>query len=165
MFAPLSIFKSKTDTNLLPWIKYKCALVLNCFFSGEEATCYQSTKEKVSAIFNHPKFQHFNLVLSFFLLKFLLQTADMVTDVVTAVDFFNNGHIYWSICTIGLVFLPFGARIIQVFVQIASCYKISKSSTFPFLKTRKNEARLRVLSEEMPSLLWTFPLFQPLRQV
>jgi hypothetical protein len=87
----------------------------------------------------------------------------MVSDVVTALDFFNNDHIHWSGCTFGLVFLPFGARIVEVFVQIAKCYKITKASSFPFFRSRKNEARLKVLLQVMPNLLWTFPFFQPFR--
>jgi hypothetical protein len=88
----------------------------------------------------------------------------MVSDVVTALDLFNNGHIHWSSCTLGLVFLPFGARIVEAFVQFAKCYKITKASTFPFFKSRKNAARLKVLLQKMPNLLWSFPFCQPFRQ-
>ena len=145
-------------------IKISIEVLRQCSFSGS-ASCHQRAKEKASAIYNHPKIQHLKLVLSFFLFKFVLQTVDTVTDVVTAMDFFNNGHIYWGCCTIGIVFLPFGARIIPIVAKIGTCYKITKISTFPFFKSQKNGARLKVLSQELPSLLWTFPLFQPLRQV
>jgi hypothetical protein len=137
---------------------------LKMFFLGFD-TCCPPTIKKVSAFFNHPKFQHFKLVLGFFLFKFVLQTLDMVTDVVTAIDFFNNNHFNWGCCTIGLVFLPLGARIIQIIIRWATCYKITKTSAFPFFGSIKNEARLKILSQEMPNYLWNFPLFQPIRQV
>jgi hypothetical protein len=89
----------------------------------------------------------------------------MVSDVVTALDFFNNGHFYWGCCTLGLVFLPFGPKIIQIIIRLARCYNITKTSTFPFIRSRKNEARLKILFQEMPNFLWNFPLFQPIRQV
>jgi hypothetical protein len=89
----------------------------------------------------------------------------MVSDVVTALDFFNNGNFYWCSCTLGLVFIPFGPKIIPIIIQLAKCYRITKTSTFPFFRSRKNKARLKILFHEKPNFLWNFPLFQPIRQV
>jgi hypothetical protein len=119
-------------------------------------------------MFNHPKFQHCKLVLSFFVFKFLLSTLDIVTDLLTAREFFSNGDFYWSLLTILLIFAPFGARVIHTCIQIAMCFKIRKDSKlpiFPRFSLQKNGGRLKVLFKEMPSFLWHFPLFQPIRQV
>ncbi len=131
------------------------------------ASCYQSAKEKASTIFNHPKFQHCKLVLSFFVFKFLLSTLDIVTDLLTAKEFFRNGDFYWGLLTILLIFAPFGARVIHTCIRIAMCFKIRMDSNLPIFQRfflQKNEGRLKVLFKEMPSFLWNFPLFQPLRQ-
>jgi hypothetical protein len=131
------------------------------FFSGAAICC--PSKE-----FNHPKVQHCKIVLSFFIFKFLLSTLDIVTDLFTAGDFFNNGNFYWGILTILLIFAPFVARGIHTFIRIAMCFKIYKDSNLPFFQRfslQKNEGRLKVLLKEMPSFLWNFPLFQPIRQV
>ena len=136
------------------------------FLSGI-AHCYQSAKEKASTMFNHPKFQHCKLVLGFIVFKFLLSTLDIVTDLLTAREFFSNGDFYWGLLTILLIFAPFGARVIHTFIRIAMCFKIRKDpklSIFQRFTLKKNEGRLKVLFKEMPSFLWNFPLFQPIRQ-
>jgi hypothetical protein len=124
-------------------------------------------REEATNIFNHPKFQHCQIVLGFFIFKFLLSTSDIVTDLLTAGDFFNNGHFYWGLLTALLIFAPFVARVIQICILIARCFKIKKDSNLPFFRRfslQKNEGRLKVLLKEMPSLLWNFPLFLPIRQ-
>jgi len=131
------------------------------FLSGAAICC-------PSKVFNHPKVQHCIIVLCFFISKFLLSTLDIVTDLLTAGDFFNNGDFYWGVLTILLIFAPFVARVIHTFIRIALCFKINKDSNLPFcqrLSLQKNEGRLKVLLKEMPSFLWNFPLFQPFRQV
>jgi hypothetical protein len=118
-------------------------------------------------VFHHPKVQHCIIVLGFFISKFLLSTLDIVTDLLTAGDFFNNGNFYWGLLTVLLIFAPFVARVIHTFIRIALCFKIIKDSNLPFchrLSLRMNEARLKVLLKEMPSFLRNFPLFQPIRQ-
>jgi hypothetical protein len=136
------------------------------FLSGV-ANCFQSAKEKASTMLSHPKFQHCKLVLGFIVFKFLLSTLDIVTDLLTAREFFSNGHFYWGLLTILLIFAPFGATVIHTCIRIAMCFKIRKDSNLPIfqrLTLEKNEGRLKVLFKEMPSFLWNFPLFQPIRQ-
>jgi hypothetical protein len=131
------------------------------------AHCYQSAKEKASTMLSHPKFQHFKLVLGFFVFKFLLSTLDIVTDLLTAREFFSNGDFYWGLLTILLIFAPFGATVIHTCIRIAMCFEIRKDSKLPIFQRfslQKNEGRLKVLYKEMPSFLWNFPLFQPIRQ-
>jgi hypothetical protein len=124
--------------------------------------------ERAPNMFNHPKFQHCTIVLIFFIFNSLLSTSDIVTDFLTAWDFFKNGDSYWCLFNILLILAPFVARGIHTFIRIALCYKIIKDSDLPFcqrLSLRKNEGRFKVLRKEMPSFLWNFPLFQPIRQV
>jgi hypothetical protein len=46
----------------------------------------------------------------FFIFNVVLVTSDIVTDFITAFNFFNDGHFYWAICTIVPMFAPFGVR-------------------------------------------------------
>ncbi len=136
------------------------------FLSGA-AICCLPAREKALEMFNHPKFQHCKLVLSFFIFKFLLSTLDIVTDLLTAGDFFNNGDFYSGLLTILLIFAPFVARVIHTFIMIVLVFKSNKDNlpVCQRFSLWKNEGRLKVLLKEMPSFLWNFPLFQPIRQV
>ncbi len=127
------------------------------FLSGAAICC-------PSKAFNHPKVQHCIIVLSFFISKFLLSTLDIVTDILTAWDFFNNGDKNWGLFTVLLIFAPFLARVIHTIIRIALCIKITKDSNLPICQRFWNEGRLNVLLKEMPSFLWNFPFFQPIRQ-
>ncbi len=126
------------------------------FLSGAAICC-------PSKVFNHPKVQHCIIVLCFFISNFLLLTLDIVTDLLTAGDFFNNGDFYWGLFTVLLIFAPFFARVIHIAIRITLCIKINKDSNLPVCQRFWNEGRLKVLLKEMPSFLWNFPLFQPIR--
>jgi hypothetical protein len=46
----------------------------------------------------------------FFIFNVVLVTSDIVTDFITAFNYFNDGHFYWAICTIVPMFAPFAVR-------------------------------------------------------
>jgi hypothetical protein len=65
----------------------------------------------------------------FFIFNVVLVTSDIVTDFITAVNFFNDGHFYWGICTIVPMFAPFAVRFSVALVEIA---KVSLRKVFLF---------------------------------
>jgi hypothetical protein len=127
---------------------------------------FKSIRKRASALIMHPMFNHFKLVLSFFISKFLLSTMDIVTDLLTALEFFSSGHYYFGLLTILLVFAPFAARVVHNCIKIAMCFKITKDFNMPFFQRfgfKKNNGRLKVLFQELPCFIWNFPLFQPIK--
>jgi hypothetical protein len=127
---------------------------------------FKSIRKRLSSMIKHPMFNHFKLVLSFFISKFLLSTMDIVTDLLTAMEFFRSGHYYFGLLTISLVFAPFAARVIHNCIKIAMCFKITKDFNMPFFQRfsfKKNNGRLKVLFQDLPSFIWNFPLFQPIK--
>ncbi len=55
----------------------------------------------------------------FLIFNVVLVTSDIVTDFITAFNFFNDGHFYWAICTIVPMFAPFGVRFSLALVELA----------------------------------------------
>jgi hypothetical protein len=55
----------------------------------------------------------------FFIFNVVLVTSDIVTDFITAVNFFDDGHFYWAICTIVPMFAPFAVRFSLALVELA----------------------------------------------
>jgi hypothetical protein len=137
-----------------------------CFFQGLQ-TAFNQQKRKHLPCSAIPSSSIANLSSASLFTKFLLSTLDIVTDLLTAREFISNGDFYWGILTILLIFAPFAARVTHTCVRIAMCFKIRKDPKVPILQRfslQKNEGRLKVLFKEMPSFLWNFPLFQPIRQ-
>jgi hypothetical protein len=50
----------------------------------------------------------------------VLVTSDIVTDFITAVNFFNDGHYYLAICTIVPMFSPFVVRFFIAVYELAN---------------------------------------------
>ena len=59
------------------------------------------------------------MLIMFFIFNVVLITSDIVTDFITAVNFFNDGHFYWGICTIVPMFAPFAVRLSLALVELA----------------------------------------------
>ena len=112
--------------------------------------------------FSHPKWKHFLIVAKFFIFKFALGTMDMVTDVMTARDFFHNGHTNWGVCTMLPVFAPFTTKAILVGIRLVQCYKIRVAFPMSFTIT-KDESALKIQLQQMPKLIMDFPFIQPFR--
>jgi hypothetical protein len=114
----------------------------------------------------HPKFEHFLLLLKFFMRCVVLLSMDIITDISTAVDFLSRGHYYWGICTVVPIFAPFAVRIIMCFVSFCQCFKITKNlytSVTRRYRFQLNRNRLSFYVREMKQLIWHFPLLQPIR--
>ena len=105
----------------------------------------------------NPIMKHFLVLLQFFLFGVILLFADIVTDIITAVDFYLNGQTYWCLFTTLPIFAPLLARIILSFVSFCRCFKFDKN------KLQKNPARFNLWCQDLGKIIWHFPLLQPLR--
>jgi hypothetical protein len=90
--------------------------------------------------------------MKFLSVSVILPTADIVTDIMTAYNFFTTGHVNWGIFTTIPIFAPFA---VQLLLQL-----------FDFVKNffvKKNSARILVQAQTFPKILWHFPLLLPVR--
>ena len=89
------------------------------------------------------------MLIMFFIFKVILPMVDIVTDVITAQSFFQNGHPMWGRSTIIIIFLPFIAKIlIEVYTVVYNKYR--KNDTHGWKTTLTN-------------ILTHFPLIIPIR--
>ena len=110
---------------------------------------------------DHPVWKHFLIIAKFFIFTCLLSASDIFTDILTAKHFFENNKMYWGICTAVPLFAPFAARVTQSLVQVAMCVWVERDGCK--ITCNKNDVRLKILAQELPNLIWSFPLFQPIR--
>jgi hypothetical protein len=68
---------------------------------------------------NNAQQKHMQQFFMFFIFNVVLVTSDIVTDFITAFNFFNDGHFYWAICTIVPMFAPFAVRFSVALVELA----------------------------------------------
>ena len=106
-----------------------------------------SVMSKCQYFLQHPKTKRYRLLISFFTFSVLLVSADIISDIVTALDFHSRGDINWAIFTLIPVVAPFIARIVLSVVN----YFLAKKSFF--------------FNEELSELFWHFPLFHPIRYI
>ena len=114
----------------------------------------------------HPKFEHFLLLLKFFMRCVVLLSLDIITDISTAADFLSRGHYYWGVCTVVPIFAPFAVRILMSFVNLCQCFKLNKDTDSSLLRRYRpklNRARLSFRVRELKQLIWHFPMLQPIR--
>ncbi len=76
---------------------------------------------------NESQWKHIGQLVKFFFFNVFLVTFDIVTDFITALNFFNDGHLYWGICTIVPMFAPFVVRFSVSLVELA---KVSYREVF-----------------------------------
>ncbi len=130
-------------------------------------TYFQTTGSKHFKWFQrHPNFNHFLLILKFFMRCVILLSMDIITDISTAADFFSSGHYYWSMCTVVPIFAPFALRVLINVVNLCRCFKITtvdNSSVLRRYKPKLNEARLNFCLRELKQVIWHFPMMQPIR--
>jgi len=55
----------------------------------------------------------------FFIFNVVFVTSDIVTDFITAFNFFNDGHFYWGICSIVPLLAPFAVRLSVALLELA----------------------------------------------
>ncbi len=68
---------------------------------------------------NEAQWKHIGQLVMFFIFNVVLVTSDILTDFITALNFFNDGHLYWGICTIVPMFAPFVVRFSVALVELA----------------------------------------------
>ena len=115
-------------------------------------------------------FKHFQLLIVFFSCSVVLLSADIITDIVSAEDFFRRGDTYWGVFTLVPIFAPFFVRSIMSLIGFCRCCEFKKievtSKLHYYLPTtsKKNNKYDEWLSE-LKQLHWHFPMFQPIRLV
>ena len=137
----------------------------NCLYFIVVSVC-----QKFKQLRNNPVFKHCQLVIVFFIFSVALLSADIVTDIVSAVDFFKRGHTYWGLFTLVPIFAPFAVRSVITLIGFCQCFEYKKIDVtpeihfyLPKINMRKNKY-IELLSE-LKQLPWHFPMFQPIRQV
>jgi hypothetical protein len=80
------------------------------------------------------------MLLMFFIFNVVLIISDIVTDFITAVNFFNDGHFYWAIFTIMPMFAPFVVRFSVALVELA---KVSIRKVFFHLLLPRKVTKLQ----------------------
>ena len=77
----------------------------------------------------------FQLLLLFFVTSVVILFMDIITDILTAVEFFCRGDKYWGVSTLIPIFAPFVAKVAVTLVGLARCFR--KTSAEPALGTSK----------------------------
>ncbi len=122
--------------------------------------------QKFKQLCNNPVFKHCQLLIVFFILSICLLTADIVTDFVSAVQFYKQGDTYWGLFTLIPIFAPFVVQSSIILKGLCQCYKFQKIqlalSIYFYWPTRKN-MKYNHWKSELKQLHWHFPMFQPIR--
>jgi len=112
----------------------------------------------ISGLLAHPKFKHFLLLLKICFFSVAVLTADIVTDLLAAKEFFENGHYHWGLLTLVLISAPFAARVVISFLALVKCFK--RESKFWL---QLDSARFSFWKNDLWKLVWYFPILQPIR--
>ncbi len=115
----------------------------------------------------HDHIQH---VVIFFICSILLLSADIITDIISAEDFFKQGDTNWGLSTLIPVFAPFGLQFIRAVFSYCRCYEYKKVELTPKLyfylpTTTEKDLKLAQWKSELKMLHWHIPLLQPIRLV
>ena len=107
-------------------------------------------------------------VFLFFLFYVVFPATDIGTDINTGMEFYYKKDYYWALCTILLIFAPFGARCLIFIFEMRKCVILEldpdkSKAMFRRLLLRTNTARIEVLDHELMKLLWHLPPFSLLR--
>jgi hypothetical protein len=97
-------------------------------------------------------------VAKLFTLSVVILAADIVTDFLTAIEFFQKGHFYWGLFTLVPIFAPFVAKIVFSFWTFAQCFR-RLTNWIP----QMDLARFSFWKKDLQKLIWYFPMLQPLR--
>jgi hypothetical protein len=68
---------------------------------------------------NSAQRQHIQQFIMFFIFNVVLVTSDIVSDFITAFNFFNDRHFYWGICTLVPMFAAFAVRFSVAVFELA----------------------------------------------
>jgi len=108
------------QSNLLSDIKtkFKVLKLLMPIDQDSNPSCLKRIK-------NHPMVQHIKMLTTFFVFQVALLGADIVTDIMSALEFFDRGHNYWGVFTLVPIFAPFGAKVFITFANFSRCLKLT----------------------------------------
>ncbi len=125
---------------------------------------------KLKQLYNNPVFKHCQLVTVFLVFSVGLLSADIITDIVSADDFFRRGDTYWGVFTLVPIFAPFAVRSIITLINICRCFEFKKISVtlkmhFYLPTTSKKNNKYDEWLSELKQLHWHFPMIQPIRSV
>lgn len=95
----------------------------------------------------------------FLLTNFILKTADVVSDILAAADFFSRGHFNWGLFTSLIILAPFGARLLLSMFNILECY-FEKNINGEF---EKNVPKFQLQIKALPKVILDFPMLQPIK--
>jgi hypothetical protein len=98
----------------------------------------------------------------------VLVAADIISDIVTAVEFASRGDLNWGLLTGLFIIAPFLAKCILYFVSLIRCFKLiwSDQKHFGIRKIKKIEkipARFTFWLQELNQIGWHIPLLLPIR--
>lgn len=111
-----------------------------------------------------------SLLIPFFLHNVLIVALVIVSDFITSAKFFWTGDLDWGLCTLGLVLLPWVAKILTNFGP----YLINNAHKFFYFCSGKplgyfdplfkGKGHYRYFySKKLVDLIWSFPTFLPIR--
>lgn len=127
-----------------------------------------SAEPNSGSCLDNPKFRHFRILANFFLFSVALLSADIITDILAAYDFYKRGHTYWSLFTTLPIFSPFFAKLVMASASLARCFEVKFEEKI-FWKMRRlksvefSRQRFSIWRFELKTLFWHFPMLQPVR--
>ncbi len=113
---------------------------------------------KLKQLYNNTVFKHCQLVIFFLVFSVGLLSADIITDIISAIDFFRRGDTYWGLFTLVPIFAPFAVRSVITLVGFCRCYEY-------LLKINKKKEKYDEWLSELKQLHWHLPMLQPIRLV
>ena len=117
---------------------------------------------------NETKRQHLWILIKFFAFNVALVFSNIVTDIITAYEFFNRGFTWWGTFTTALIFAPFAAKLVLTVFYLREYFYIilpdKSKAWYQRIKYDKNDARkFQKAKNLVKKLIWKFPLVHPIR--
>ncbi len=111
------------------------------------------------------RLKHCQLLIVFFIFSVGLLSADIITDIMAAAEFFKRGDTNWGWFTLIPIFAPFLVRLMMNFIRFCRCFELKKTPAFYFYlpTTSKKKNKYHEWKSELKLLKWHFPMFQPIR--
>ena len=81
-----------------------------------------------------PKVQHALMLINFFTFSVALITADIATDISTALDFLKRGDFYWGLFTLIPIFAPLMGQILITLSSLIAIRRKTRQAVKPDLK-------------------------------
>ncbi len=119
---------------------------------------FSDAETKKISCWQNPKFKHCRCLLFFFVFSVVLITADIASDIDTAVEFLGRGDLYWGLFTLLPIFAPFFAKVVIAMANFRKCIQIENFRSIKIVKNCFN-----VWKHDVIPVIWDFPLLQPVR--